>query len=39
MTFNGSQLVMNPKAYEFRVEHWHIIAAKLFFVIAFEVRG
>jgi len=36
MQFNGSQLVRNPKAYEFRTEHWHIIAAKLFFVIAFE---
>ena len=33
---NGS-LIRNPKAYEFRAEHWHIIASKLFFVIVFEV--
>eukprot|EP00794_Sanderia_malayensis_P012691 gene12691-13993_t len=34
--FMGNATVRNPKAYQFRVEHWHIIAAKLFFVIVFE---
>lgn len=36
MVMNNA-LIRNPKAYSHRIEHWHIIAIKLFFVVVFEV--
>ena len=38
LVVNGTQM-RNPNAYEFSQSHWHIIAGKLFFVIAFEVSS